>query len=539
MISARARLQAFVLVLLALLGGAFFARHLSPQAEWFSVIPPALALALAFSTQNILLSLSASVLLGGVLLHWPLTTGTHWEQAVIEPFKILYKESWSFDSARFLGFVVGILSTIELLHKSGSLESLITRCTRFVSSAFGAQLSTYAMGLMLFIDDYANTMLCGSAMGPLADKHRVSRAKLAFIVDATSAPVAGVSLISTWVAYEAGLFDSISQSLNLGKNGYAMLLDALGFRFYCFFMLGYVLINILSCKDWGPMRQSQARSLKDGAAPMFLSTRRRNSGPLATVLSLGTLVLLVPLGFYIDGGGLARPLMDAFSPTAWGQVIQRSQNNITVLMVVSFVSYFLAAGLLLKRLPLKRIWHISLSGAKKAALPCCVLVLAWCVRNVCTQLQTGLFVADVLGHIISPIWWPSVVFLTSAAVAFATGSSWGVMSILIPITTPVAYAIDGNTYGITTMLCLAAVLDGSIFGDHASPMSDTTIMSSTACQCPHLEHVKTQLPYVLVVAAVACSAYAISAACQGSVGPAALLLSGYGVLWCVHRVLAR
>jgi Na+/H+ antiporter NhaC len=357
-------------------------------------------------------------------------------------------------------------------------------------------LITALLGFVVFIDGYANTMVVGSMARPLTDRYLVSREKFAFLVDATSAPIAGLAIVSTWIAFEIGLFEQMNQSLALGSNGYAMFITALPYRFYCIFMLAFVFVNIFSGKDFGPMKKAQVRAQREGlvsapeaklpTAKSFSVIKAKDGirlNPWTAIIPIGCLFIFLVSGCVI--WGLGRAMTVLFSAS-----------------VLTLVSSVLCA----RALAGMRFKHCALStwnGVKGSILPIVILTLAWGLKNICQDLNSGKYLIETLGHLASPFFFPATVFAFAALVAFSIGTSWGTMSVLIPILVPFAHELDGGQMGVTTIITLAAILDGAVFGDHSSPISDTTIMSSVATNCDHIHHVRTQLPYALTIGALA------------------------------------
>jgi Na+/H+ antiporter NhaC len=392
------------------------------------------------------------------------------------------------------------------------------------------------MGILCFIDDYTNAIIVGSMMQPITDRHQVSREKLAFIVDATSAPVAGLAVISTWITYEVGLLGAVGSELGIDKSGYAMFFDALSFRFYCLLMMVFVFMHILFGRDFGPMRTAQKRarcSMPDnGNSPSIerrgLSTQ--NGRALNALIPLTGLVFFHLTGLWFDGTSKlkadmldwqaqsvntsienkpAKPVdIEAISPLSgvyWREIISNAENSHLMLVRAAIFGLILAllCGRFFGGLELSAIYGCFKRGIKRVGLPIAILILAWSLKSTCDSLKTGEFLTTILAGKVSPYWFPPALFLVASIVSFATGTSYGTMAILIPTAIPVAFALDGGAYGLTTMICIGAVLDGAIFGDHCSPISDTTIMSSVASSCDLIEHVRTQLPYSLFVAGLA------------------------------------
>ena len=493
------------------------ARHLEQPGNlvWYSIVPPLFAVTLAIATNRLMFSLGLAVAVGIVLSSVKSQPASirMWVPSVFNHTFLVAKSVTDSFNLLVILFIVLILSTISVVIVSGGIQGIINWLTRFAKGPRSTQFVTVLMGFAVFIDDYANTMIVGSAMRPATDHQRISRAKLAFLVDSTTAPIAGLAVVSTWIGYEVGLFTEVANSLEIQRDGYSMFFDALGFRFYCMMTIIFVTANAISGVDYGPMRKAQIRARSTGAvdaeqakvktSKVFTALKHSPSAiihPLAAIVPIGALFGVMLIGFWIDGGGEGSIL----SLSAWRNVLSES-NNVKILTIASGSSFLLAIGCakLLSRIRLSEIRAAVLSGLKGSLLPTTILVLAWSLKAVCDQLSTGGFLAAAVEGVLSPIWFPALLFIVASVTSFATGTSWGTMAILIPTAIPVAFSLDGGFYGLTTMISLGAVLDGSIFGDHCSPISDTTIMSSIASECEPIHHVHTQLPYSLTVAALA------------------------------------
>ncbi|MDI6447813.1 Na+/H+ antiporter NhaC family protein [Anaerobaca lacustris] len=483
------------------------------HAAWYSIAPPLLAIVLAFLTRHVMLSLGVAILVGGFLSAVPQApaSGHAWTQGVVATASYLTTTLSSGTNLLILSFIPPIFTLVEIVVASGGFAGIVVWLLRRVRSRQSAQLATATMGLLCFIDDYANAIIVGSMMQPITDRFRTSRAKLAFLVDATSAPVSGLAVVSTWIAYEVGLFADVSVHLGMGKTGYAMFFDALSYRFYCLLMLVFVFAHVLTGRDFGPMRTAERRMPAEGgvgtadteqAVQPLVAGRALNA-----LLPLGGLVAFHITGLWIDGAGPAR-LADGGSPLSWDywrEVISASEHSHFILMCAALFGMVLAAlcGRLSGSLAPSALPGCVVRGVRRALLPSIVLVLAWSLKHCCQHLGTGDFLTGLLAGRIPPHWFAPLLFLVASLTSFATGTSWGTMAILIPTAIPIAFALDGNAYGLTTTISLGAILDGAIFGDHCSPISDTTIISSVASSCDLVEHVRTQLPYSLAVAAIA------------------------------------
>ena len=510
---------------------------------WYSIVPPLMAVTLALVTNRLFLSLAAAVLAGGLLsvLRECSSVSSLLVQSVgegvelvvqalglkfviqtvydVEPFELAL-DRFNVGNLQILLFVVLLMPMISVMIVGGGLQGVANWLVRLARSVRSTKLVTMASGLVIFIDDYANTMIVGPTLRPVTDRQRISREKLAFLVDATAAPVAGIALVSTWIGYEVGLLGDVAQSLGIDKGGYEIFFDALGFRFYCFGMIAFVFFNSYSGQDFGPMAAAERRARKHGKlldddATVITSQSMASARPHpnarihASVAIIPMFVLLaVFLGrLWLDAGGaflLAGDPWAVFRISTWRDACG-AVDSIPLLAHASGVALLVAMVLAqtVARIPVLALAKSLVVGLKSSLLPVTVLILAWSLKGTCDDLETGKFLAGVLGESLPPMVFPGLVFVVAAATSFATGTSFGTMAILIPTAIPVAFVLDGEAYGLVTIISIGAVLDGAIFGDHCSPISDTTIMSSTASSCDHLAHVRTQIPYSLVVAAFA------------------------------------
>lgn len=498
--------------------------------QWYSVLPPLSAIILAFVTRRLLLSLGVAIALGGFLMAIQSSADNLILASVGNAAGYLFANATNVWNLKVLAFVVCILSMISVIIVAGGLKGIVTYLLPFAKSRRSTQFITAITGLIVFIDDYANTMIVGSSMRPVTDQYKVSREKLAFIIDATSAPVAGLAVISTWIGFEVGLFGDVSKSLNIGLDGYSMFFDAFAFRFYCILMLVFVFINIYLSRDFSSMHIAETRAETTGKLNADDATltssvsfdltepdEQSRASAKTALIPFATLFFVLLAGYWIDGNGLVHLQQSPtaiFSASHWRDVISNMQNSTSILLLSAFVGLVtsIIMAFTLAKTKADKILTAIKVGAKSSLLPVLILLLAWSLKSGCDDLNTGEFIVTLLSPHLSPLWFPPILFIVAAITAFGIGTSWGTMSILIPIAIPVAYALDGNTYGLVTIISLGAILDGAIFGDHCSPISDTTIMSSIAAQCDHIHHVQTQVPYSLLVAAVALFAGYIPAA---------------------------
>jgi len=485
-------------------------------APWYSIIPPLMTIMLAFLTRNVLLSIGVAIITGGLLTTLPSDPTSL--SAILAGLKtsLFYpiETLTSIENLKILAFVPPIFAMIEIITVTGGFKAILQKILPLIKTEKSAQTATALMGLIYFIDDYSNTIIVGSSMRPVTDRFGVSREKLAFLVDATSAPITSLAVISTWIVYEVGLFAVTAQKLGIEKDGYSMFFDSLAFRFYSILMIGFVLGHILFGCDFGPMKKAQDKAKKNPPVdtnitePTKSSDDKRPAYMLNAILPLAGLIGFHITGLWIFGGGPAKitTFSSIFHWQYWRQVIGNTQDySLLILIYAALFSLTLAVlcASLSRSLRIGAIIKCIISGAKKSILPCLILIAAWSLKNCCDSLNTDRFLTNLLTGNVSPLIFPAIVFLVASLTSFATGTSWGTMAIIIPTAVPIAFALDEHTYGLTTIITLGAVLDGAIFGDHCSPISDTTIISSIASRCDHIQHVRTQLPYSLFVAILA------------------------------------
>jgi Na+/H+ antiporter NhaC len=408
----------------------------------------------------------------------------------------------------------------------------------------------------VFFDDYANSLLLGSTMRPVTDRLRISREKLAFLVDSTAAPVAGLAIVSTWVGFEVGVIaDSFARVADANSavatsgDGYGTFLATLPYRFYPLFLLAFVLMIAWTGRDFGAMWRAEQRALTSHRPDEGRAKPQAEAAAPGTlwnaVVPLGVLLGGIMMGFWVSGRGGG----EGESPSLW-QIVSNADSN-RVLLISSFVASATAVLMAVASgsLSLAAAAAAWLDGARSMLLGAAILVLAWAIAMVCDaeHLNTAGYLIEVSTGRLNIAWMPAVAFSLSSAVSFATGSSWATMGLLIPLVISVTCglmagdpSLDAGALLDRQPLMLASVgsvLAGSIFGDHCSPISDTTVLSSVASDCDHLAHVMTQLPYAFSVGFVA---LAIGCLPVGlGMSPWILLSTGGIALWVLVRVVGR
>jgi Na+/H+ antiporter NhaC len=474
---------------------------------WLSLLPPLVAIVLAVLLRQVIVPLLVAIVCGAAILHgagegvlgflWGTVRGT---------FVFIWESITSRDHLRALLFSLLLGAMVGVLEYGGGMVALVERLASRVRTRRGAQTLITALGLGIFFDDYANTLLVGGTMRTTADRYGISRAKLAYLVDTTSAPVAGLSPISTWVVTEISYVAAgLAAASITDVSAFGLLIASLPFRFYPILALVMVVAVAISDRDFGPM--------KDEIPEPYDAQSQGRDGTTAPARSLGWAAIITIVGC-ISGVMISLTLSGLQGATAEGADVIR--------MIGGIISHGDSYGALihggLAGLVLALITHRWLGGpslrvlsygAYRGALQMlpamAILWLAWALsaQTDAPQLNTGGYIASWLSERVSPVFLPTAVFLISAGVAFSTGTSWGTMAIITPISMHLAITVTGGQpYDPISLATLGSVLAGSIFGDHCSPISDTTVLSSRASGCNHIAHVRTQMPYALSVGAI-------------------------------------
>ncbi|MEM8960594.1 MAG: Na+/H+ antiporter NhaC family protein [Acidobacteriota bacterium] len=486
---------------------------------WLSLLPPLIAIALALITRNVLVSLTLGIF-GGALIVNGWDPFTAYARTIDEYVRGSLADP---DNAAILLFTTFLGGMVGLITKSGGTQGIVNGLKRFATSPRRGQLATWFMGLGIFFDDYANTLIVGPTMRPITDKLKISREKLAYLVDSTAAPVVCLIPISTWVGFEIGLINDAFRNLDLPLDAYPMFLASIPYRYYPLFALLFVFLVAWSGVDFGPMRKAERRArttgalLPEGATPIanydsktltpdeYMPKRAVNAfAPILTV------VVVTILGLWLTG---------ASGATGSSGMVETIRNVLINADSFKALLWASAAGILVALLmPLiQRILDLAtaiaamVEGFKAMLMALLVLVLAWSLGSVCDDLHTAQFLVGIAKDAVSPSLLPVITFVMAAAIAFATGTSWGTMAIIQPLVIPICHNLTTAAgldptqpeYIALMSATIASVLTGAVWGDHCSPISDTTILSSMATGCDHIAHVRTQLPYALAIGFVA------------------------------------
>lgn len=520
--------------------------------QWQSVLPPLFAIFFALFTRRVIPSLFLGLWLGAWLLYDLSLKGLG--QSLLFGFNVQVREELADgDHAAIILFTLMIGGMVGIVSRNGGMQGIVNGIVGWANNARHACLTTFAMGMAIFFDDYANTMVVGNTMRPVTDAMKVSREKLAYIVDSTAAPVACIAVVTTWVGYEVGLIGSALEQLpGLDLQPYLVYLNTIPYSFYPLLALFFVFLVCFSGRDFGPMYRAErrARTAPDHARNEPEGGAATDNAPIMpldgipcrainALLPVAVLIFGVIAGLYVTG----QASVDMENPTL--RDIIGSADSYTALMWASLLAVLVAAGLsLLQRiLDLEQVvdaWYRGLRSMIKAII---ILILAWSLGSVTTALGASDFLVQAMGDSL-PAWTlPTLVFLLAAATGFGTGSSWGAMGILLPLVIPLTWAVMQNQ-GVAgpehmhlLYSAIASVLAGSVWGDHCSPISDTTILSSLASGCNHVEHVRTQLPYAGIVGLVAIGAGSLPVA-RGLPWWAGLAIAA-AILFVLLRVLGK
>lgn len=482
----------------------------SLKGSWVSILPPLMAIFIALVFRQVLFALFLGIWCGAFLAG-DLSFFGFFEGFFTALSDYIVPGVADADRMSIVVFSILIGGMVGVITDNGGTRGVIKAITRFVRTKVQGQLVTALMGFIVFFDDYANTMVVGNTMRPLTDKLRISRAKLAYLVDATAAPVATVALVSTWIGAMVGFIATAQADIpDFNEAAYSVFINSLPYNFYAFFTILFVILIAWSGRDFSTMLKARINLYKSKHDPKLDTynlwkekiekdeVKKKESHWVNAAIPIIVLVFGTIIGLFVTGEG------DSI------QAIVETANSYAALLWGSLASLVVAIGMTLakKLLDTEKTLEGMMDGMHTMFDGVLILVLAWALSDVTVTLGTADYLISVFGEALNPFWMPALVLLLSALTAFATGSSWGTMGILMPLVVPLAWQIGMNT-GIEEAMMLeiiyasvSAVLAGSVWGDHCSPISDTTILSSIATQCDHIEHVNTQLPYAMIVGTI-------------------------------------
>ncbi len=489
----------------------------------FTLIPPLVAIVLAFITKNVVISLMIGIMSGSFILQ---ISGNNVLIAFIKAFLDLVNRAVeSLSDPWNAGIILQVLAiggVINLVAKMGGARAIAELLANKAKTARGTQLITWFLGLLVFFDDYANSLIVGPIMRPVSDKMKISREKLAFIIDSTAAPVAGLAIISTWIGLEVGLINDAFNSIGVKVDAFGVFIQTIPFRFYNILVLVFIVISAILLKEFGPMRDAEIRARRSGKSNDDLLTSKEEDDLAPkegiklsiwnAIIPIGTLVVVALLSFYYSGyteimasndSSLINLLNNSpFSFSAIKETFSASNASLSL-----FQSAFVASIVAIVMAVSKKIFNVSeaidvwVDGMKTLVITGVILILAWSLSSIIKELGTAKFLIKLLSGSLPNFLLPSLIFILGAIISFATGTAYGTMGILMPLAIPLSYSMNPEMSYI--LASTSAVLTGAIFGDHCSPISDTTILSSMGAGCNHIDHVKTQMPYALFTAVIA------------------------------------
>lgn len=494
----RVTIAAFVAVVIFLVISAFVTTPETVQQSFWSLIPPIIAIILALVTKEVYSSLFIGILTGSLLY-----SGFNFEGTMTHVFSdgiiASLSDSWN---VGILIFLVILGTIVQLMNRTGGSAAFGNWATRRIQTREGAQLATIGLGVLIFIDDYFNCLTVGSVMRPVTDKYKVSRAKLAYLIDATAAPVCIIAPISSWAAAVSGFVE--------GENGLALFIKTIPYNYYALLTIAMMVMIVLMHVNYGPMAEHEYNATEKGdiyTTPdrPYANAEDESQGRVGIVadmlVPIFSLIICCVIGMIYTGGFFSGTnFIDAFagSDASVGLVL-----GSFCALIITMVYY-----LIRNSLSFEEMMGCLPDGFKQMVPAILILTLAWTLNSTTASLGAKEFVAGIIANNAAGFanFLPAIIFLIAVGLSFATGTSWGTFGILIPIVVACFQTTDPQLMIIAMSACMA----GSVCGDHCSPISDTTIMSSAGAQCNHINHVSTQMPYALTCAAVSCVTYIIA-----------------------------
>lgn len=491
-----------------------------------TLIPPILAILLAFITKNVVISLFIGALSGTFLVQ---LVDNSFMDAIIQAFLDFVSRALnSLADPWNAGIILQVLvigGIIQLVAKMGGAKAVAEALAQKAKTARSTQLVTLLLGLAVFFDDYANSLIVGPIMKPVSDKMKISRERLAFIIDATAAPIAGLAIVSTWIGLEVGLInDAFVNGIGKEVDAFGVFLQTIPYRFYNILILIFIFITSILLKEFGPMYKAEVKARKRGDASkeeVALDSNLDNSdfepkegiklSIWNAIIPIGTLIATALICFYFSGYSSImagendalkefmnnsplslKGIQEAFSASDASVALFQSA------LISSIVTIVL--GVIKKIFTISEAIDVWIDGMKPLLITGVILLLAWSLSSVIKDLGTAKYLVSLLSGSLPKFLLPSLIFILGSVISFATGTAYGTMGILMPLAIPLAYSINPDMSYV--VVSTSAVLTGAIFGDHCSPISDTTILSSMGAGCNHIDHVNTQIWYSLFVASI-------------------------------------
>lgn len=497
---------------------------INPIPLWLSIIPPLIAILLALVFREVISSLLIGLFSGALIIN---IYSNGFLLGCLKAFMTTI-DTYILGSINDSGHISILLfslmigAMVSVISKNGGMQGVVNRISKHAISAKSGQFATWLLGVVIFFDDYANTLIVGNTMRPVTDRLHISREKLAYLVDSTAAPVAAIAFITTWIGAELGYIGSGIENIEgLNEGVYATFMNSLSYSFYPILTLLFMLIIIFKGRDFGPMYHAEKKARLAGEiqeenekTASILDDLAPKKGIQAKAFNAILPVLFVVLGTF---AGLIYTGYDSLLWTneniSFGIKISTTigaADSYLALLWASLAGLIVAIKLSLfgKKLSLTESIEASMSGFKTMIPALGILVLAWALALVIEDLHTATFITSLMSDNVNPYFIPTLTFILASLIAFSTGSSWGTMAILYPLILPAAWKIaqdSGLDYNQSLAIfhnAVSCVLAGAVLGDHCSPISDTTILSSLSSSCNHIEHVRTQMPYALTVGIV-------------------------------------
>ena len=478
---------------------------------WVSIMPPLVAILVALTLRNVIPALLIGVWLGATSLRSFSPDGIF--RGLLDGFEIYVVRALADeDHAAIILFSLMIGGMVGIITRNGGMASIVRMIVSRARTAVGGQVAVWGMGMMIFFDDYSNTLIVGNTARPITDHLKISREKLAYIVDSTAAPVVCIALITTWIGYEVGLIgDALDSVPGLDEAAYTVFLKSIPYSFYPILAFIFVLAVAVTGRDFGPMYKAEVRARKGQVSSVSAGDMPSLQGdqlepkpniPLRAINAFVPLLVLIGSlvgGLYITGEGDSITDIigsaDAYKAMMWASLLG------AVTAAVMTTGQGILSG--------HETVDAWFGGVKAMMFAMIVLVLAWALSAITFDLNTANYLVSILAGTLSPPLVPAVIFVLSAITAFTTGTSWGTLGILMPLVIPLTWAVLGANgmadpeHMHILYSAIACNLAGAVWGDHCSPISDTTVLSSMASGCDHIEHVRTQMPYALLVGTVA------------------------------------
>lgn len=501
--------------------GFYWEKHITPIPLWMSILPPLIAILMALILKEVFVALFLGILSGTTIMFYYQGSGFFVAifkglLAIIDTYVMQSLLDSGHMSIIIFSMVIG--GMVHLITRNGGMLGVVNRLSRYAKDARSGQFVTWLLGIAIFFDDYANTLVVGNTMRPVTDRLRISREKLAYIVDSTAAPVAAVAFVTTWIGAELSYIQDGLNTIGLEESAYNVFFNSLAYSYYPILALAFILMLIWQQRDFGPMLKAEKHARTHPDFHQNLNTDA-SSGNLTTEITQKPRAFnaVIPV-LIIVFGTITGLLYTGWDAQIWADeslaftrklsATIGGADSYAALLWSSLMAMLVAIALTLgqRLLSLKDTVESLVDGFKMMLTAILILTLAWSVALVTDHMHTADFISQGLLELsFSPYLVPAFTFILAALVAFSTGSSWGTMAILYPLILPTSWLLTHET-GMSEEDSLlifynvvSSVLAGSVLGDHCSPISDTTILSSLASSCNHINHVRTQLPYALTV----------------------------------------